>query len=81
MATTEEIRADLADIVNEVAGVAVEDVQLDKSFTDDLDVDSLSMVEIIYAAENKFSVSIPDEEAKNLRTVGDAVAYIERAQA
>ena len=81
MASTEEIRADLADIVNEVAGVAVEDVQLDKSFTDDLDVDSLSMVEIIYAAENKFSVSIPDEEAKNLRTVGDAVAYIERAQA
>ncbi len=81
MATTEEIRTDLADIVNEVAGVAVEDVQLDKSFTDDLDVDSLSMVEIIYAAENKFSVSIPDEEAKNLRTVGDAVAYIERAQA
>ena len=81
MATTEEIRTDLADIVNEVAGVPTEDVQLDKSFTDDLDVDSLSMVEIIYAAENKFGVSIPDEEAKNLRTVGDAVAYIERAQA
>lgn len=81
MATTEEIRTDLADIVNEVAGVPTEDVQLDKSFTDDLDVDSLSMVEIIYAAENKFEVSIPDEEAKNLRTVGDAVAYIERAQA
>jgi acyl carrier protein len=45
----------------------------------DLDVDSLSMVEIIYAAEEKFGVSIPDEEAKNLKTVGDAVAYIERA--
>jgi acyl carrier protein len=56
-----------------------DDVQLDKSFTDDLDVDSLSMVEIIYAAEEKFGVSIPDEEAKNLKTVGDAVAYIERA--
>ncbi len=79
MATTEEIRAGLADIVNEVAGVPADDVQLDKSFTDDLDVDSLSMVEIIYAAEEKFSVSIPDEEAKNLKTVGDAVAYIERA--
>lgn len=81
MATTEEIRADLADIVNEVAGVAAEDVQLDKSFTDDLDVDSLSMVEIIYGCEEKFGVSIPDEDSKNLRTVGDAVAYIERAQA
>ena len=79
MPTTEEVRADLAEIVNEVAGVPADDVQLDKSFTDDLDVDSLSMVEIIYAAEEKFGVSIPDEEAKNLKTVGDAVAYIERA--
>jgi acyl carrier protein len=81
MPTTEEVRSDLAEIVNEVSGVPTEDVQLDKSFTDDLDVDSLSMVEIIYAAEEKFGVSIPDEEAKNLKTVGDAVAYIERAAA
>ena len=80
MASTEEIRTELAAIVNEVAGVAVEDVLLDKSFADDLDVDSLSMVEIIYAAEEKFGVSIPDEDAKNLKTVGDAVAFIERAQ-
>ncbi len=79
MATTEEITAAMGEIVNEVAGIPVEDVQLDKSFTDDLDVDSLSMVEIIYAAEEKFGVSIPDEESKNLKTVGDAVAYIERA--
>ena len=79
MASTEEIRTDLAEIVNDIAGVAAEDVQLDKSFVDDLGVDSLSMVEIIYACEDKFSVSIPDEDAKNLKTVGDAVAYIERA--
>ena len=81
MASTEEIRTDLAEIVNDIAGVATEDVQLDKSFVDDLGVDSLSMVEIIYACEDKFGVSIPDEEAKNLKTVGDAVAYIERSQA
>ncbi|MDO5498258.1 MAG: acyl carrier protein [Propionibacteriaceae bacterium] len=81
MATTEEIRAELAEIVHEVCNVPVEDVQLDKSFIDDLDADSLAMSEIIYAAEDKFGVSIPDEEAKNLRTVGDAVAYIERSQA
>ena len=81
MATTEEIRADLADIVNEIAGIPVEDVQLDKSFTDDLDVDSLSMVEVVVAAEEKFDVKIPDDEVKNLKTVGDAVAFIERAQA
>ena len=79
MASTEEIRSDLAEIVNDIAGVAVDDVQLDKSFVDDLGVDSLSMVEIIYACEDKFEVSIPDEDAKNLKTVGDAVAYIERA--
>lgn len=78
MATTEEIRSKLADIVNDVAGVPVEDVQLDKSFVDDLDVDSLAMVEIIVGCEEAFEVTIPDEESKNLRTVGDAVAYIEQ---
>ena len=51
MATTEEIRSQLAELVNDVAGVPVEDVQLDKSFVDDLDVDSLSMVEVVVAAE------------------------------
>lgn len=56
-------------------------MQLDKNFVDDLDVDSLSMVEIIYACEEAFGVSIPDEDAKDLKTVGDAVSYIERAQA
>lgn len=79
MASTEEIRVQLAEIVNDLAGVAVEDVQLEKSFVDDLGVDSLSMVEIIYECEDKFGVEIPDEDAKNLKTVGDAVAYIERA--
>ena len=81
MASTEEIRTDLAEIVNDIAGVAVEDVQLDKSFVDDLGVDSLSMVEIIYGCEDKFGVSIPDEDAKNLKTVGDAVAFIQKSQA
>ncbi len=79
--STEEIRADLADIVNEVAGVDAADVQLDKSFIEDLEVDSLSMVEVVVACEEKFGVSIPDDEVKNLRTVGDAVSFIERAQA
>ena len=80
MASTEEIRTDLAEIVNEVAGVPAEDVAMDKSFVEDLDVDSLSMVEVVVAAEEKFGVTIPDEEVKNLKTVGDAVAYIERSQ-
>ena len=79
MASTEEIRSDLADIVNEVAGVPVDDVQLEKSFTDDLDIDSLSMVEVVVAAEEKFGVKIPDDDVKNLRTVGDAVSFIAQA--
>jgi acyl carrier protein len=81
MASTEEIRSELAEIVNEVTGIPAADVQLEKSFTDDLDVDSLSMVEVVVAAEEKFSVRIPDDQVKNLKTVGDAVSYIERAQA
>ena len=81
MATTEEIRADLAEIVNEVAGVDADDVQLDKSFVDDLDVDSLSMVEVVVAAEEKFGVKIPDDAVKDLNTVGDAVGYIQKNQA
>jgi acyl carrier protein len=80
MASTEDIRSGLADIVNDVAGIPADDVQLDKSFTDDLDVDSLSMVEVVVAAEEKFDVKIPDDEVKNLNTVGDAVAFIERAR-
>jgi len=76
-ATQEEIVKGLAEIVNEIAGIPTEDVQLDKSFTDDLDVDSLSMVEVVVAAEEKFGVKIPDNEVQNLKTVGDAVSYIE----
>jgi acyl carrier protein len=49
---------------------------MDKSFTDDLDVDSLSMVEVVVAAEEKFGCKIPDDDVKNLVTVGDAVHYI-----
>lgn len=73
---SQEILEGLATIVNEVAGVPVEDVQLDKSFVDDLDIDSLSMVEVVMAAEDKWGVKIPDSEVKNLKTVGDAVSFI-----
>ncbi|MFY9331928.1 MAG: acyl carrier protein [Candidatus Nanopelagicales bacterium] len=76
-----EILDGLAAIVNEVAGVPVADVQPDKAFIDDLDIDSLSMVEVVMAAEDKWDVKIPDSEVKNLRTVGDAVAFIEKATA
>ena len=66
----------LAEIVEEVAGVSVDEVTPEKSFVDDLDIDSLSMVEIAVQAEDKFGVKIPDDELANLKTVGDAVDYI-----
>ena len=75
--TRDEITAGLAEILEEVAGVNPDDVAEEKSFTDDLDVDSLSMVEVVVAAEEKFGVKIPDDEVQNLKTVGDAVTYIE----
>ena len=77
----QEILCGLAEIVNEETGLAADAVQLDKSFTDDLDIDSLSMMTIVVNAEEKFSVRIPDDDVKNLKTVGDAVSYIQTAQA
>ncbi|NDL56974.1 acyl carrier protein [Phytoactinopolyspora mesophila] len=79
MASNEEILTGLAEIVNEITGVPAADVQLDKSFTDDLDIDSLSMIEVVVGAEEKFGVKIPEDEVKNLATVGDAVTYIKNA--
>jgi acyl carrier protein len=76
MSSREEIVAGLAAILEEVAGVKPEDVSEEKSFTEDLDIDSLSMVEVVVAAEEKFGVKIPDDQVQNLKTVGDAVSYI-----
>ena len=81
MASNEEILAGLAEIVNSETGLDEADVQLDKSFTEDLDIDSISMMTIVVEAEEKFEVKIPDEEVKNLKTVGDAVTFITSNQA
>jgi len=81
VSTTDDIRTGLGEILEEVAGVLPADVSVDKSFTEDLDIDSLSMVEIALAAEERFGVKIPDDQLANLKTVGDAVSYIEKAQA
>jgi acyl carrier protein len=73
-----EILAELAAILHEVADVNPADVTPDKSFVDDLDVDSLSMVDVAMAVEEKFNAKIPDEQLSELKTVGDAIAYIEQ---
>ena len=80
MASTQEIQAGLGEILEEVAGVSPADATPEKSFTDDLDVDSLSMVEIVTAVEEKFGVAIPDDELANIKTVGGAMSYIEKNQ-
>ena len=78
MPSADEIRSGLASILNEVADVDVNQVSDEKSFVDALDVDSLSMVEVAMAAEEQFGVKIPDDELPKLKTVGDAVNYIEQ---
>ena len=77
----QEILSGLAEIVNEETGIEPDAVEMDKSFTEDLDIDSLAMMTIVVNAEDKFGVQIPDTEVKNLKTVRDAVTYIANAQA
>ena len=74
-----DVLAGLKEIVEEVAGVPASDIELGKNFTEDLDVDSLSMVEVVVAAEERFGVKIPDESVTDLVTVGDAVNFIVNA--
>ena len=64
--TDQEILAGLGEIIEEIAGVTRREVTPSKSFADDLDIDSLSMVEIAVAAEDKFGVEIPDDQLKDL---------------
>jgi acyl carrier protein len=73
----QEILSGLGDIIEEIAGVPAGDVTPDKSFVDDLDIDSLSMVEIAVAAQDQFGVEIPDDELKHLKTVKDVVVYVQ----
>ena len=74
--TGEVVLEGIKEIVVEVAGIDANIIAMDKKFTDDLDVDSLSMVEVVVAAEEKFGVKIPDDEVTKMATVGDAVNFI-----
>jgi acyl carrier protein len=74
--TDQEILAGLAEIVEEIAGVPADEVTPSKSFADDLDIDSLSMVEIAVAAQDKFGVEIPDDQLKDLITVQDVINFV-----
>lgn len=78
--SNDEITTGFAEIIEEVVGIEAADVTPEKSFVADLDIDSLSMVEIAVQTEDRFGVKIPDEELANLKTVGDAVDYIAKNQ-
>src|SRR6201992_1440281 len=74
----QEILQGLGEIVDEIAGVPADEVTPEKSFVDDLDIDSLSMVEIAVAAQDKFGVEIPDDQLKDLKTVQDVINYVHK---
>jgi acyl carrier protein len=77
--TDAEILEGLSEIIDEIAGVPADEVTPDKTFVDDLDIDSLSMVEIAVAAQDKFGVEIPDDQLKDLKTVQDVISYVKNS--
>jgi acyl carrier protein len=68
--------AKVKEIIVEELGVEADKVTPDASFVDDLGADSLDTVELVMAFEEEFEIEIPDEDAEQMRTVGDAVSYI-----
>lgn len=76
-----DLAAKITSIIVEKLGVDVDDITNDASFTNDLGADSLDTVELIMEFEKEFDVTIPDEDAEKIATVGDAVSYLTEATA
>ncbi|HHT9114864.1 MAG: acyl carrier protein [Planctomycetes bacterium] len=74
MSATEE---KVKEIITKQMGVKAEQITKETSFINDLGADSLDTVELIMEFEDAFDMNIPDEEAEKIRTVGDAIKYIE----
>lgn len=72
-----EIEQKVIGIIVEKLGVDEEEVKPEASFTNDLGADSLDTVELIMEFEKEFGISIPDDQAEKIATVGDAIKYIE----
>ncbi|GAA3225420.1 acyl carrier protein [Nonomuraea helvata] len=74
----QHILAEFAEIVREIVGIPVAEVQPEAHLRDDLDIDSLSLVEIMVAVEDRFGVATPDEIAADLETVDAVLNHIEQ---
>ena len=74
--STDSVFESVKGILVEQLGVEAENISMESSFIDDLNADSLDIVELVMALEQEFGVSIPDEEAERIKTVGDAVDFI-----
>ena len=79
-ALSSEIATKVKSIITDKLGVEESQVTPEASFTNDLGADSLDTVELIMELEKEFDLSIPDEEAEKIVTVGDAIAFIENAK-
>lgn len=72
----EEIFNKVSNILSEELGIDPETIDMDANFIEDLNADSLDIVDLIVEMEHEFDLSIPDDEAEQIKTVGDAVNYI-----
>ncbi len=77
MAEGRDITAEVKRIIKEQLEVEEKDIKPESTFIDDLGADSLGLVELVLAFEDAFDIEIPDEETEKIRTVQDAISYIE----
>ncbi len=74
--TATNIEAKVKGIIADQLGVSEDEIKMESSFIEDLGADSLDIVELVMAMEEEFEIEIPDEEAENIKSVGDAINYI-----